>query len=252
MSEILTIDQFLMGLFCVLWVAFGCTSGVVMLSKYRKVKEKTTISIFITMVFLTSPWWGSTVQFISLMATRTVIPELLYVALGQIFLPISLIAWVYTITVTTFPHLLKKIMIVYFLISIVYEIYLVFGLIFNPTDLVGYADPENLLNTSFQLVPLIYSGFAIISMAGIGAIAARILMRSDDENLKWKGRFLLISFISFAIGAILDVGILDEIESAPVRTIIMIIARLLLMSGAVEIYFGYFLPKRIAKIFIKT
>ena len=251
MGITLTIDQFLSGLFCLLWIAFGCISGIVMLSKYKKVKEKTTITIFLTIVFLTSPWWGSFLQFISLLATQNRIPELLYVALGQIFLPISLIAWVYTITETTFPHLLKKMLIIYFLICIIYEIYLMIGLTLDYKLYVGYADPVDPLNTSFRIIPIIYSGFAIISMAGIGAIAARILIRSDDDFLKWKGRFMLISFISFSIGAILDVGLLDQIEIAPVRTIIMIIARLLMMSGAVEIYFGFFLPKRIVKILIK-
>jgi hypothetical protein len=73
-----------------------------------------------------------------------------------------------------------------------------------------------------------------------GIIFAIKSMRLDDPEVQWKGRFLLLAWISFGIGAILD-------ASLPLNALTIIIIRLILISSAIEFYFGFFLPKKISE-----
>jgi flagellar biosynthesis protein FliQ len=66
-------------------------------------------------------------------------------------------------------------------------------------------------------------------------------MRAEEELVKWKGRFLLIAFLLFIVGAIFDAVIeLNEIT--------IIVIRLILIFSAIGYYLGFFLPDRIAQI----
>ncbi|MFX1337919.1 MAG: hypothetical protein ACFFDK_04865, partial [Promethearchaeota archaeon] len=61
---------------------------------------------------------------------------------------------------------------------------------------------------------------------------------------RWKGRFILIAFISFTIAALFDVGL-------PVTPATLVIARLILISSSFLFYLGFFLPDKIANLLIK-
>ena len=65
-------------------------------------------------------------------------------------------------------------------------------------------------------------------------------IKVDDPEIKWKGKFLLIAWFSFTIGAILDAAL-------PLTEITLIIVRLILISSSIEFYLGFFLPDQLAK-----
>ena len=77
-----------------------------------------------------------------------------------------------------------------------------------------------------------------------GILIARESLKSEDREIKLKGRFLLIAFISWTIGALMDAALDPNI-------ITLTIARLILISSAIEFYCGFLLPERIKKIFLK-
>ena len=64
-------------------------------------------------------------------------------------------------------------------------------------------------------------------------------IKVDDPEVKLKGKFLLIGFLSFSAASIMDALIADQL-------IILLIARLILISSAIEYYLGFFLPKALA------
>lgn len=77
-----------------------------------------------------------------------------------------------------------------------------------------------------------------------GTIFARKSMSSEDPSIQWKGRFMLIAMISFAVGAFLDA----VLTFTPLE---LVLVRLLLISSSIEYYLGFFLPNSIANRLIK-
>jgi len=65
-------------------------------------------------------------------------------------------------------------------------------------------------------------------------------MRSHDQKVKWKGRFLLIAFILFTLGAFADAAI-------KLTPITLIIVRVILILSGIGYYFGFLLPDKIAE-----
>ncbi|MFX0073477.1 MAG: hypothetical protein ACFFAO_20560, partial [Candidatus Hermodarchaeota archaeon] len=70
-------------------------------------------------------------------------------------------------------------------------------------------------------------------------------MKSEKVEIKLKGKFLATAWISFIIGAALDTGFIS------LTPLLLIITRLLLISSAIEFYFGFFLPDWLKKVVIK-
>ena len=88
-----------------------------------------------------------------------------------------------------------------------------------------------------------------IGFAGIdprrGKEAIQELERCIGElEFKWRGRFLLIAFLSFFFGTIFD-AILE------LNILTIIIVRVILVTSSIEYYFGFFLPDKIKNVLIK-
>ncbi|MHA1489264.1 MAG: hypothetical protein ACTSRI_06380 [Promethearchaeota archaeon] len=77
-----------------------------------------------------------------------------------------------------------------------------------------------------------------------GLLFGRETFKSDDPEIKLKGKMLILAFPSFAIGAILDATI-------PFTAITLIIVRLILISSSIEFYGGFILPKWMKKLLLK-
>jgi len=103
----------------------------------------------------------------------------------------------------------------------------------------------NTCKTSYNSFTRIFQAFAILSALLTGVLFALKSFKSGDATIRWKGRFLLIAFISFSAAAILDSGFALGIIG-------VIIIRLLLISSAIEYYLGFLLPDRIAKRLIRN
>ncbi len=69
-------------------------------------------------------------------------------------------------------------------------------------------------------------------------------MKAEDPKIQWRGRFLLLAFLSLTFGSFLDILTADN-------AFILVFIRLLLMASAVEYYFSFFLPNKLANLLIK-
>jgi hypothetical protein len=91
-------------------------------------------------------------------------------------------------------------------------------------------------------------GFAIFGIF-IALVTGMILglktIKSEDPFIKWKGRFLLIAFILFTVGAALDAISWSNL-------IVIFLIRFILILSAISYYFGFFLPKKAADWLIKA
>jgi hypothetical protein len=84
-------------------------------------------------------------------------------------------------------------------------------------------------------------GICIIIGVGTGIHFSLISMKIKDSPLvQWKGRFLLVSFILFAVGAIGDALI-------ELTAISLIIIKIILIFSSLFYYIGFIMPKWMRK-----
>ncbi|MFW9948104.1 MAG: hypothetical protein ACFFDX_14870, partial [Candidatus Odinarchaeota archaeon] len=78
-------------------------------------------------------------------------------------------------------------------------------------------------------------------------------VKSNDKEVRVKGKLLRAAFITFTIAAVLDslLGTIFENPTDPLLAIMVVIVRVLLIISAIEFYGGFLLPKWMHAIFIR-
>jgi len=78
-----------------------------------------------------------------------------------------------------------------------------------------------------------------------GLLFVKESLRSENEEINLKGKFLLVAFITFAIGTTLDV-----IWAETPTGLNITLARVFVIVAAFAFYMGFTLPRFIKKLFI--
>ena len=97
------------------------------------------------------------------------------------------------------------------------------GVLLSPTDI------------DFGSIFIIYLTVNLILFVTIGFLFAIKSLKMDDKRVKLRGKFLLLAFILFLFGAILEL-----IITFPQNRIILIISGILY-------YFGFIMPDKMVK-----
>jgi hypothetical protein len=236
----LTELEILQGIFTLIFVLISIVLGLIILLKYFSIKRKELIFVGAAWIFLSSGWWGSAFSFLSIILLNYMFSPFLYLFVGNVFIPVAVLCWIYAIGRLIYTKSKNKILALFLAICIPYEIIIVVLLIINPS-LVGtmkgtfYSQPA--------LFAMIFQIFALLVTIITGFTFSIRSMKSKEPEIKWKGRFLLFGFISFTIGAFIDALItLDPIT--------LVVVRLLLIASSILYFFGFLLPDRIAKLLI--
>ena len=237
----LTNYEIIYGIFSVIFVVIAILIGVKILLKYFSLKKKELISVGLALIFLSSAWWGSAFSFLSFILFGYEFSEFEFFILGDAFIVVALLSWMYSFLVLVYPNMVKKVMPIYLIISGVYEIILLYFLFTDPSQI---ATIEGRFNSDHNLFALIFLAFSILSVLLSGILFARESMKASDPKIRLKGKFILIGIVSFCIGAIFDAGI-------PMNSLTLVLIRLLLISSSVEYYFGFLIPDRIAEMFTR-
>ena len=229
--------EILHGTFTLIFIVISILLGIRIFLKYFTYKQKQLITVGLTWIFLSSGWWGSGFSFLSILLIQQPLDQFTYLLIGNVFIPIAIICWIYSFTSLAYPNLKKKLLITYSVICTIFEIYLIISLLIDPNSIgiitgTFYSQPS--------LIPMVFLLFAIITTIVTGILFSRNSIRSDKLEVHRKGIILLIAFISFTVGAFMDA----VITLTPVT---LIIVRLILISSAIEYYFGFLLPERLAK-----
>ena len=229
------------GTFTLMFVILSIIIGIVILLHAISLKRRELISVGLTLALLSSAWYQSAFAFLFYILFDYKIGTFTYLFIGNFFLPIVMICWMYMFLEFGYPHLKKRIMILVLIICILYEIFLVIFLFTDPSiigtriGLFYYA--PNLYALVFQI-----SSILIVIITGI--LFSIKSIKSADAKIAWKGRLFLLAILCFAAGAILDMGI-------TINPILLVIDRIILMTSAVLFYLGFLLPDSIAKLLNK-
>ena len=91
-----------------------------------------------------------------------------------------------------------------------------------------------------------YLIFLMVFLFLVTILLARVSLKSDEPEVKLRGKFIILYITFYLIGAFLDAT-----EIASTSVIILVITRSILISASILFYFGFFMPKFVKKRFIK-
>ena len=199
------------------------------------------ITVGLTWIFMSSGWWGAAFSFLSILLIQQTLNPVIYLLIGNAFIPIAIICWIYSFTSLAYPQWKKKLLILFIIIYIPYEVYIIYYLIVDPSMIAVikgtfYAQPS--------LFIMIFQVLAVLVAFLTGIVFSRNSIKAEDKKVALKGKILMLAFISFTIGAFMDA----VISLTPTT---LIIVRLILISSAIFYLFGFLLPDRIAELLLK-
>jgi hypothetical protein len=237
--------QILQGLFGLIWVVIAILVGVRILLKALKLKRKDLIGFGLTYICLSSAWWSTVIQFFIYGIFSITLPEPLYLFIANVFIPLGFIPWMYAFSQTIIPFRNKQAIIITSILSFLWEILLISLLVSGNVALVGDVQEMNILDFSYGAIMRYIMIGGIIAFLLTGGYFSVKSIKVGDPEIRWKGIFLLLGWISFAIGAGLDAFI--KIHTG----ITLVLTRVILITSSLEYYLGFFLPNRFKEILIK-
>ncbi|MHA1149965.1 MAG: hypothetical protein ACTSR8_17140 [Promethearchaeota archaeon] len=237
--------QSLNGAFSLLVVIIYTIVGLKIASKYFELKQRVFLLVGITWVGLASPWWPSSISWLIAIITGTnglqSSPEI-YFMIGNVLIPIFLLTWMIAFTDLLYKDKQAIILIGFVIYGILFEA-VFFLFLFNDPALVGVM--EGPTDVEYQSV-MRFLLLSILVILGItGALFGRESLRSENPEIRLKGKLLILSIILFDVGAAMDSALQLTLPT-------LVIARIILLLSAVGFYGGFLLPKFMKTLLIKS
>ena len=243
----------LQGSFSLIFVIISLIIGLTIFSKYFKHKKRLFILVGISWIGICIPWVPDSTSFLMNLFVQRFLPVGWYFIIGNVFLPIALLTWLIAYTDMIKRKSQKKVVIITVLLSILFEI-IFFTLFLINIDLIGEINPSRPFTVDFGIFITVYLLLIILVMVVTGVIFAQKSVKSDDREVRVKGKLLRAAFITFAVAAILDslLGTIFEDPTDPLLAVMVVVVRILLIFSAIEFYGGFLLPRWMSQIFIKS
>ena len=216
--------------------------GLFIASKYRKYNNKLLLYVGISWIGMTNGWWPSAISFLLVITTGNPLSEAPYFLIGNTLTPWWLFIWMIGFTELLYRERQKIVLIIFALFAVIYDIVLYYYIFTNQVGAIGILQGPVDVQYQGLIRLLLITVLVIVCITGV--LFARESLKSENPESKLRGKFLLLAFLSWTFGGILDSAInLNEIS--------LVIVRILLISSSIEFYIGMILPDSIKKIFLK-
>jgi len=226
----------LSGIFSILLVAVFIIVGVKIMSKYSETSDKIYLLTGFGWLGISEPWWPSAVGFLIALSFGVELTLATYLILNNSLLPIFLCAWLIAITEMMNINRRNLLVLVYAAIAACLEAIMLY-FIFTDISMAGkYNSPVDIDFGPATIIHLIYN-LLVFMISGFW-LTINTLRLKDSEN-RLRGKFLLIAFLLFLVGAILEMIIFNPIN----RTIVLL--------AAIIFYIGFTMPEKIKNKIIK-
>ncbi len=225
---------FIGNIFFLLCVITFILVGLKLISKYFQLKEKICITTGIAWICFSTIWWGIVYRII-VEALNIPLNFAFQMFIKTAFVLPGLVFWIYSFSKLIYPMKTKTLVIPYLVIAIILDAVLIFIVLLYP-------ERQDMVNVTlnFFLFEMFYY-IALITMLITGFLFSKASLKSDDVKIRWKGRFLLFAYIFIIIGAIIE--LIDYSQYGILVVFYMnFITSIILIIGAIEYYFGFFLP----------
>jgi hypothetical protein len=232
------------GIFTLIFVIISIITGAIIISKYFKLRKSQFLLFGLFWIGLTTPWWPTIIIFIMTLVTTAPVNIEAFIVFGIAFLPITIV-----LGLIAFLKVLPKkkrtktiILILNLSINIFYEIFF-FIFVFTDISMIAETGTSTFM-IKWSVPSQIYFIVSLLFFLYVGLSFSISSIKEQDDVISLKGKFLLVAFLSFTIGTVLDFAI--------PMTLTYVIARLILLTSTLEFYIGLMLPKFIEKIFLKN
>jgi len=239
----LTFEDFLQGTFAVIFVLISLIVGIKLLTKYKIYKQKSFLLAGLSWIGIATPWFSNASEFLSVLIVGTPLIDKTYIFISYFAVPIALLFWIALYSGFKFPKKQKVILLIFLIQGAIYDIIFTYFVI---TDLSVVGSKPGLFNDELELPFLMYILVVLIIVLITGISFGLDSIKSEKSDVKLKGKFLIVAWVSFFVGALLDAGLFT------IGILGLIVVRLILISSAIEFYFGFFLPDSLKKRLLKS
>ena len=206
--------------------------GILLITKYVKYREINLLLVGITWIGLFSPWWPSMVSFILALTRGNGLSAATYFLVGFIISPVVLTVWMIAFTNFRAKGSQKPLVYAYLVIGVLFDVYLIYAIFTDPSQI---GELTGALDSTYRGIAIVYSLFIIVTILITGILFGQKALRSEHDEIQLKGKLLILAFVSWTIGAVLDAAL-------PLNLLTLTIARIILISSAIEFYLGFTLP----------
>ncbi|MBY8978877.1 MAG: hypothetical protein KGD72_00670 [Candidatus Lokiarchaeota archaeon] len=251
------IVDILQGSLSLIFVIISFIIGVTIISKYGKIKNRIYILVGLTWLTLSTLWLPEASSFLmSLFIQRTLAIEW-YFILGNVFVPVALICWVTAYTDMVNKDKQKIAIVLILIFGVVFEV-LFFYNFFLDINLIGVITLSRPFSADlgYFLAILLLISFLILFVTGFKF--ARKSIKSENKEVRLKGKLLQFAFIAFTIAAVIEktarsilIGTVFPDPTILLFSVMLVVMRLLLIASAFAFYGGFLLPNWMKKIFTK-
>ena len=190
---------------------------------------------------MSAPWTPSSISLITYLLFDIVLPIEILLFIAIFFLPFVQLFWLTVVCVFKRIKKRKIILGIFTIEGIIFEAFFLLNLFTNPSAIGEFSGTFDM---NYKLVINLFLFSLLILFIITGTMLARESLKSDDPEVKLKGKLLFLAFYSFIIGSILDIFSATSI-------LLLTIARLVLILSAFEFYGGFILPNWMKRIFLK-
>lgn len=229
------------GIFTLIFVSISFLVGIRIGSHYRHTKDINFLLVGLSWIGMASPWYPSTLSFIIILSTGTELDPVAYMMIGNVIIPVTVIIWFIAFTNLFYKSKQTLIVSIFTIISILYEILFMYFIITDSSIIGRVTGP---VDVSYGLLVTSYQIFLLLIVIITGTLFALNSLKIEDPQIKLRGKLLIIAFYSFVIGAVLDI-------MSPTSIFILVVARITLISSAIEFYLAFVLPDWMKRTFLK-
>jgi len=242
LSVVLTPLQTLQGALTLVFVLISFILGLTIMLKYFKYKVRQLLLVGATWMFVVSPYWPDAISFVMIMFTGQEININLYFFIANAFIAPLHITWMLAMTDFLFKKHQKLIMLIFSIEAVIFEI--IFIVVFS-MGLPFIGTKISVFVVRWELFIMLYILISLLFFVITGLLFARESTKSSNQEIRLKGKFIVIAFILFTLGSLLDVLI-----DIPTETTIAL-DRIFMILAAFSFYIGFIMPNFIKKIFIR-
>jgi len=213
--------------------------------KYLQYKTRNLLLVGATLIILVSPYWPDAINFILILGGNPEMDVALYLFIATAFTAPLHITWMIAFTDMKYKDKQKQIVSIFAIEVVIYESILIATFFLDPT-LAAIGTKVSTFVVLYGDLIIIYLAISIVMFMVTGLLIASDALKSENQEINLKGKFLLMGFITFAIGTLIDVLFADNPSE-----ITIVLARVFVILGLFLLYMGFTLPERIKKIFLK-
>ena len=253
----LDIVDILQGSLSLIFVLISFIIGVSIISKYGKYKNRLYLLVGLTWLMLSTLWLPEAASFLMSLFIKQTLAIEWYFIIGNVFVPVALICWVIAYTDMVNKEKQKIAVALILILSMVFE-GLFFYNFFLGTNFLGVINPLRPFSADLGifLAILLLISFLILFVTGLNF--ARKSIKSENKEVRLKGKLLQFAFIAFTVAAVLEkiarsilVGTIFPDPTILFLSVILVVVRVLLISSAIAFYGGFLLPSWMKEIFTK-